>query len=123
MRIGLAVSDPDRLLATPHDTLPAGRGAAVAIRTVHDELGCTGVVVGLPRSLRGRDTGSTRMATTLADQLSELGLQVHLHDERLTSVQADRLLRSAGRSSKQTKPVKDQVAASLLLQAWLDTHR
>lgn len=62
------------------------------------------------------------MARTLAAELSDAGLEVHLHDERLTSVQAGRVLRSAGQDSRTAKPVKDQVAASLLLQAWLDTH-
>ena len=63
------------------------------------------------------------MARALADELTALGLEVHLHDERLTSVQADRALRSSGRNARSGKAVKDQVAASLLLQAWLDATR
>lgn len=122
-RVGLAVSDPDRLLATPHDTVAGGKGAARRVKDAHETLGCVAVVVGLPRSLVGRDTDSTRMARTLADELTALGLEVHLHDERLTSVQADRALRSSGRNARTGKAVKDQVAAILLLQAWLDANR
>lgn len=120
VRIGLAVTDPDRLLATPHATVQGGGGGAARVAAVADELGCTAVVVGLPRALSGRDTDSTRMARRLADELRATGLEVHLQDERLTSRQADRSLRASGRTSRTGKDVKDQVAASLLLQAWLD---
>ncbi|CAN5343600.1 hypothetical protein BH23ACT9_BH23ACT9_19530 [soil metagenome] len=123
VRVGLAVSDPDRLLATPHATVPGGRGAVAAIVREAEDLGCVAVVVGLPKSLQGRDTDSTRMARALAASLTDAGVTVHLQDERLTSVQADRALRAAGRTTKQSKDYKDQVAASLLLQAWLDTNR
>lgn len=121
VRIGVAVSDPDRLVATPHATVPGGKGAVRRIRALAEDLGCVAVVVGLPRSLDGGDTASTTMARTLADALGDAGLTVHLQDERLTSVQADRVLQAAGRTAEKTKDVRDQVAASVLLQVWLDT--
>ena len=130
VRIGLAVSDPDRLVATPHGIVEGGKGDADRVAAVAAELGCEVVVVGLPRSMSGRDTDSTRMARTLAEALGSRGLTVHLHDERLTSVQADR----AGRASRggrrasaartataRRKGTTDQMAASVLLQAWLDS--
>jgi putative Holliday junction resolvase len=120
VRLGLALTDPDRLLAMPHATIPGGEGAAGRVVAVAVEHGCTAVVVGLPRSLAGRDTDSTRLARMLAAEIEQAGFVVHLHDERLTSVQADRALRAAGRTSRQTRGVTDQVAAQLLLQAWLD---
>lgn len=123
VRIGLAVCDPDRLVATPLTTVAAGTRAAAAIAAQAEDLGCVAVVVGLPRSLQGRETDSTLMARTLAEALAAAGLTVHLQDERLTSVQADRALRAAGRTVKQSKEHKDKVAASLLLQAWLDADR
>ncbi|MGI9018309.1 MAG: Holliday junction resolvase RuvX [Euzebya sp.] len=123
VRVGLAVCDPDRLVATPHSTIPGGKRAAGRIAAISTELGCVAVVVGLPRALSGRETDSTRMARALADQLRDAGLEVHLQDERLTSVQADRSLRAQGRTTKQSKSVKDQIAASVVLQSWLDTAR
>lgn len=122
VRIGLAVSDPDRLLATPHSTVAGGKGAAGRIADSFHALGCVAVVVGLPRALGGGETASTTMARKLADDLNRAGLPVHLHDERLTSVQADKALRAAGRSTKTARSVKDQVAASVLLQAWLESN-
>lgn len=123
VRIGLAVSDPDRLVATPLATVRAGRGAVAEIAAHVADLGCVAVVVGLPRSLQGRDTDSTTMARDLASALDDAGLVVHLQDERLTSVQADRAFRAQGKSARQSREHKDQVAASLLLQAWLDASR
>ncbi|MEE8602953.1 Holliday junction resolvase RuvX [Euzebya tangerina] len=137
VRLGIAITDPDRLVATPHSTIPAGRGAVAAVVHLMQYCGATAVVVGLPKSLRGGDTDSTRMARRLAADLSAAGITVHLHDERLTSVQADRALRVPGVSGTSNRKsgsinknrarknraegVKDQIAASLLLQAWLDT--
>lgn len=123
VRIGLAISDPDRLVATPLDTVPAGKGAVAQIVSQATDLGCVAVVVGLPRSLQGRETDSTRMARDLATALTDAGMTVHLQDERLTSVQAGRALRDAGRSQKQSRAHTDQVAASMLLQAWLEADR
>lgn len=123
VRIGLSVSDPDRLVATPLATVAAGRSAVEEIVAHARELGCMAMVVGLPRSLSGRETDSTRMARTLASALADAGMAVHLQDERLTSVQASRALREAGRTQKQSRAHTDQVAASMLLQAWLDASR
>ena len=123
VRLGIAITDPDRMLATPHSTIDGGKGAVGRVASLVAQVGAVEVVVGLPRSLGGGDTDSTRMARSLADDLAATGLTVHLHDERLTSVQADRALRSAGRSSKKDrhKGLKDQIAASVVLQAWLDS--
>lgn len=122
VRVGVAVSDPDRLLATPHSTVAGGPGTARRLTEIFHDLGCVAVVVGLPRSLGGGETASTTMARKLADELVKAGLTVHLHDERLTSVEADRALRATGRTTRTTKAVKDQVAASVLLQAWLESN-
>lgn len=122
VRLGVAISDPDRMVATPYSTIEGGKGAPARVASLVHEVGAVEVVVGLPQSLRGGDTDSTRMARKLADDLVAAGLTVHLHDERLTSVQAGRALRSAGRSAKKDrqKGLKDQIAASVVLQAWID---
>lgn len=123
VRVGLAVCDPDRIVATPLRTVAGGDGITARIAAAAEEVDARTIVVGLPRSLSGRDTASTRMARSLARELSGAGFEVHLQDERLTSVQADRALRASGRNSKTTRPVKDQLAAAMLLQSWLDRQR
>ncbi len=122
VRIGLAVTDPDRLVATPLDTVEGGEGAAARVADAAREHGCETVVVGLPKGLSGRDTDSTRMARALARELEGCGLAVELFDERLTSVQADRALDEAGTRGRARRAARDRIAATLLLQAWLDAQ-
>ncbi len=123
VRVGVAVSDPDRLVATPLDTVPGGEDLAVRLVRLAAEEACDTVVVGLPRALSGRDTDSTRVARTVADGVRAAGLRVELWDERLSSVEAERVLLVAGRRRAQRRTERDRVAATIILQGWLDARR
>lgn len=123
VRVGVAVSDPDRLVATPLDTVPGGEDLAVRLAGLAAEEACDTVVVGLPRALSGRDTDSTRVARTVADGVRAAGLRVELWDERLSSVEAERVLLVAGRRRAQRRTERDRVAATIILQGWLDARR
>ena len=134
VRIGVAISDPDRLVATPLETVagsaPGGAddqaAETAAVRRLADLAqahGCDTVVVGLPKALSGRDTASTVMARRLASRLREHDLQVELWDERLSSAEAERMLIGAGRRRRQRKDERDRVAATIILQGWLDAQR
>lgn len=123
VRVGIAVSDPSGLFASPHSTMDAGPDLAVRVATLAHELSCETVVVGLPKGMSGRDTASTRDARSVAAKLTEQGLNVQLWDERLTSAEAERVLLAAGRSRDQRKAERDRIAAAIILQSWLDTHR
>ena len=123
VRVGLAVSDPDRLVATPLDTLSGGADLPVRLARRAREESCDTVVIGLPLSLSGRDTDSTRAARAVASALSELGLEVQLWDERLSSAEAERRLLGAGRRREQRRGERDRVAAAIILQGWLDARR
>jgi putative Holliday junction resolvase len=138
VRVGLAVSDPSGVVATPLATLPVdppardereGPGserwaAALAVRlaAAAREQGCEAVVVGLPRALSGRDTATTALARRVAAAVRELGLTVELWDERLSSVEAERALLGAGRRRAQRREQRDRVAAAIILQNWLDAR-
>lgn len=127
VRLGVAVSDPDGLLATPVTTLavPDGDAGAVApavcaLLSSHDAVG---VVVGLPRHLSGADGLSARMAREFAHALSRaFAGPVYLVDERLTTVDAHRRLRQSGVNGRRARAFIDQASAVLILQAALD-HR
>jgi putative holliday junction resolvase len=119
----MAVSDPDRLVATPLDTIPGGPDLAARLASRAREEGCHTVVVGLPLALSGGDTDSTRLARTVAEQLRSGGLEVALWDERLSSAEAERTLIGAGRRRTQRKAERDRVAATIILQGWLDANR
>ena len=123
VRVGVAASDPDRVLAFPVETVPAPGHARVAELVA--ERGAVLVVVGLPTSLSGvAASASADMARTWASALEPLvAVPVELVDERLTTVSATAALRASGRSAKKSRAVVDQAAAVALLQGYLDTSR
>ncbi len=123
VRVGVAASDPDRLLASPVETVPAPGHARVAELVAEREAVL--VVVGLPTSLSGlAESASARMARDWAEVLRPLvaPLPVELVDERLTTAAATTALRQAGRSARRSRGVVDQAAAVALLQGVLDAR-
>jgi len=127
VRVGVAASDPSGLLATPVETVARGRGDLARLRSIVAELDAREVVVGLPRSLSGREGPSAAkaraFAADLADVLAADGVTVRMLDERLTTVTAEAVLRGQGRKGKQRRAVVDQAAAVVMLQNALDTER
>ena len=127
VRVGVALSDPDGLLATPLVTVPRDVGAGTdvaAVAALVAEHGVVGVVVGLPRTLAGREGPAAEAARAFVAALEPaLPVPVELVDERLTTVVATRQLRESGRKGRAQRAVVDQVAAVGILQGWLDTHR
>ena len=127
VRIGVAVSDPDGILATPVETVRRERGDR-HLRRLTDlagELEVVEVVVGLPRTLADRAGSSAEeaieFATALAARIAPV--PVRLADERLTTVSASRSLREAGVRARQQRAMIDQAAAVAILQGWLDQRR
>lgn len=127
VRIGVAVSDPDGILATPVETVRRDRGDGHLRRlaTLVDELGAVEVVVGLPRTLADRAGTSAQDAVAIADDLAGriAPVPVRLADERLTTVSAARSLREAGVRAREQRGMIDQAAAVAILQGWLDQRR
>ena len=124
VRIGVARSDLHGMLATPYVTVARGAGDLARVLGVIAELDVFEVVVGLPLALSGRETASTDDARAFAEQLAHAAsTPVRLVDERLSTVSAQAALREAGKSSKQSRPVIDQVAATIILQHALDHER
>ncbi|HZD01849.1 MAG TPA: Holliday junction resolvase RuvX [Actinomycetes bacterium] len=126
-RVGVAVSDPAGILATPLVTLPR-RGPAEDAGTIGRlaaECDATVVVVGLPVSLSGREGPAARAVRAYVDELRELlpELAFELADERLSTVSAERALVEGGVRRRARRDLVDQVAASVFLQAWLDARR
>jgi putative Holliday junction resolvase len=126
-RIGVAFSDSRQSLASPWGTIERTGDAVRDRNAVVDavrEVEASTVVVGLPLNLSG-DVGPAARAAldevnALREALEPLGVTVETADERLTTVEAQRKLRSVGRSDKTSRSVIDSAAAMVLLQAWLD---
>lgn len=129
VRIGVARSDPDGLLATPLETVRRGKGDLDRIAELVAEHAAVEVVVGLPTSLSGRSGPAAEQARAFAGRLAErLAAElpadaVRLYDERLTTVTAEAGLRRSGVRGRARRQVVDQAAAVVLLQAALDGER
>jgi putative holliday junction resolvase len=129
VRVGVARSDPDALLATPVATLPRGGSDLDDICGLVADLDVVEVVVGLPRSLSGRESHAAAAAREYARALvtrlrdRRQATDVRLVDERLSTVAAERAMRAAGRNGRQQRAVVDQAAAVVILQHAIDAER
>jgi putative Holliday junction resolvase len=125
VRIGVAVSDSGRTLAFPRTAIPAGPDEAARCAAVVREEGAALVVVGHPVRLDGGAGAAARLADLLAASLREVlapnGIDVVLHDERLTTVTASNRLRDAGFDARAGRDRVDGAAAVVLLESWLST--
>ncbi|MGP3536700.1 Holliday junction resolvase RuvX [Microbacterium sp. RD1] len=123
-RVGVARSDPDGLLAVPVETVPRSDASVARIRELAAEYEAIEIVVGLPTNLSGADTPSTQDARDFAAALADAcAAPVRLVDERLSTVTAHGALRAAGRSTRQSRSIVDQVAAVVVLQQALDVEK
>ena len=124
-RIGLAMGDSETGLALPAGVIErkGGDGDYEAVIAAAAKRDGDTLVVGMPLSMSGARGPQAVVAQAFADALAErTSMSVCTWDERLTSVEADRLLRGAGRGGKR-KGVQDAVAASIMLQAFLDARK
>jgi putative pre-16S rRNA nuclease len=125
VRVGVAVSDPGGSIAFPltviqradDDSLVEDLAELVKLREASE------IVVGLPRRLDGTDGPEAGEALLLAKRLrTKLGIPVHLVDERYTSKISETAMRSAKVTSRKQRPVVDKIAATVLLQGFLDSR-
>ncbi len=124
-RIGLALSDPTRTIASPHSVIKRSGNADVdrrAVLSIAREEGATQLVVGLPLTLTGARRAAARAALAEVEALKELApdLIIEAFDERLTTAIAQRSLLEGDVRRKDRKQVIDKVAAAVMLQSWLD---
>ncbi|MBQ9299426.1 MAG: Holliday junction resolvase RuvX [Clostridia bacterium] len=125
VRIGIAVSDETRLIASPHSVYKrVGFGPDVKhIKAICDEMGTHSVLCGLPRNMDGSIGFQARKVLALAEQLELAGLHVIYQDERLTTVTAERALIEGGMHREERRGTVDKVAAAVILQQYLDLQR
>ena len=123
-RIGVAISDSSGNLATPYEVvLRTGDRAQEQrqIRAIVEEVEAEIVVVGLPLSLDGSEGKAAKAAREEAKAIGQIvSLPLEMHDERFTTVEAERLLKEQGLKAPERRKVVDKVAAAILLQAWMD---
>lgn len=125
VRIGVARSDPSGVLATPLTVVRRGRGDLDALASLAAAEEAIEILVGLPRSLSGREgpaaAAAKRFAADLAARVAPL--PVRLVDERFTTATAHDALRQGGRDSRARRQTVDSAAAAVLLEAALESER
>lgn len=124
-RIGVAVSDAGGTVATPYAVLTRTNDDedAAAIADICLLENAKTVVLGLPLSLDGSKGDMAAVSEAFAGKLRSAGMRVRLHDERLTTVEAEKKLKERGMKGKQRRSVVDKVAAAVMLQAFLDMNK
>jgi len=125
VRIGVAVCDPDGLIATPFETVAAGPDAAARIAAIVAEVEAIECVVGWPIGLSGREGPAAAKVRAFCDVLAPLvgDVTIRLVDERMSTMTADGLLRVGGKSGVKRRQVIDQAAATVILQSAIDAER
>lgn len=125
-RIGMACSDPLRLTAQPLNTVVL-KTPAEAVNRVCEALAAYDVelvVIGIPMSLSGGKSGAmAEEVRSFVEGIAKRGYQTHLEDEAFTSQQAKDTLRKSGKKEKQMRGKLDTIAAQIILQDYLDSHR
>ncbi len=125
-RIGVAVSDPSRLLASPLGVIEVRKAGdeLAQVCALVERYGVVGIVVGHPLLLDGTVGEEARRAELWAGRLRErVTVAVELWDERLSTAAAERALLEGGMRREKRRLRRDAVAAALMLQGYLDAHR
>lgn len=124
-RVGLSLSDPTHLIASPFETLVKKSSLELLEElknfiTIHE---VEKVVVGIPHAMKGGDTQQTKKVRDFVNQLKESGINVEEEDERLSSVSAQKALLEQNIKIRHQKELVDQTAAAIILQQYLDRKR
>lgn len=125
VRIGIALCDRRRTLASPHEnyTLRGPQADAARFRRLVDEEDVSRFVVGLPVHTDGAEGRKAAEARAFGQWLAETtGLPVEYFDERFTTVQAEEHLLGADLTRKRRKARRDMLAAQIMLAAWLEAQ-
>ena len=124
-RVGLAVSDPLHIIATPLKTIKnkSNKYLLEHIGQIVKEYGIESIVVGLPLGMNGKETKQTETVKLFSEILGKNNYKVILEDERLTTVIAKKELIKQKISTGRNKSLIDQIAAALILQNYLDRKK
>ncbi len=124
VRLGLAVSDPLGISAQPLEVIAAAPFAKALeqLRRIIREKEVAILLIGLPLNMDGTEGDAAKMARDFGALLAPLGLPVEYVDERLSTAMAENALLEADLRRDRRKQVRDKVAATLILQSWLNTR-
>lgn len=123
VRIGIALSDPLRIIAQPYQVIKNDDNKFSEICKIIKEEKAGKIILGLPVNLAGEDTKKTLEIREFAEQLKDhVEIPIIFWDERLTSVEANEKLKQMGYSIKESRKVIDKVAASIILKSYMEEN-
>lgn len=125
-RIGVAASDRSGTIATPLTVINRSGSVKIdyaAVAKLVEEEEAEAIVVGLPLNMDGTEGSAAKNARIEVERLTTVvNVPVYLHDERRTTVQADKVLIDRDVKAQDRRKVVDQIAAAFILQSWLDSQ-
>jgi putative Holliday junction resolvase len=124
VRVGAAISDPDGKIAFPMEKVLDAGTAPDEIKKIVFDLGVEKIIIGMPKNLSGQENESTKKVEAFVESLKErVACKLELIDERFTSVEAGNKLSDSGMSQEKQRIIKDNIAAQIMLQQYLDTNK
>ena len=123
-RIGLATSDPLKMIASPFKTIrnEGNKKCLQFFQSLIKEKDMESIVIGLPMGLKGQETVQTKKVREFANLLYSLKLPIYLEDERFSSVSAEKSMIQQNIKTGHNKGLIDQRAAAIILQQFLDKY-
>ena len=122
-RFGLALSDPGKSFAFPFEVIEGEDALFKRLGPLLEEKEVERIIVGLPLNMDGSTGKKANQVLDFKERLFEkFSITIDVWDERLTTVQAENLLREVGGSARKRKSRVDMVAAQIILQSYLDAH-
>ncbi len=125
-RVGIAISDPTLTIAQPHSTIKyfSLKKLVIEIINLTKTYDINKIIVGLPLNLKGKDSIKTEEVRQFADLIkSHTDIPVMLFDERLTTVEVQKLLIQFGKKPSKSRNIIDQLAAQRILQTYIDREK
>ena len=123
-RVGLALSDPLKMIASPYRTI-INKNTTILIEEIERIIAAEDVeltIIGLPLGMAGQKTEQTKKVEEFVDKLTDRGIIIKYEDERWSSVAAKRSMKEQNIKSGYNKDLVDQTAAAIFLQQYLDRH-
>ena len=123
-RVGLALSDPLKMIASPYRTI-INNNITILIEEIETIIAAEDVeltIIGLPLGMAGQKTEQTKKVEEFVDKLTNRGIIIKYEDERWSSVAAKRSMKEQNIKSGHNKDLVDQTAAAIFLQQYLDRH-
>ena len=123
-RVGLALSDPLKMIASPYRTI-INNNNTILIEEIETIIATEDVeltIIGLPLGMAGQKTEQTKKVEEFVDKLTDRGIIIEYEDERWSSVAAKRSMKEQNIKSGHNKDLVDQTAAAIFLQQYLDRH-